>query len=311
MAKYLSFLLLITLACQHEKVIRPVPGVCTVGKIDRYVSFESPNLSGRTVDVWLPEGFSRHEKYAVLYMHDGQMLFYPEATWNKQYWEADRTLQRWMDADSIRKTIIVALWNSQEGHRHSDYFPEKAWNILDDRDRDSLFHATRPDGSRIFRVPVRSDAYLKFVVEDVKPFIDQNYPTRKDRKNTFIMGSSMGGLISIYALCEYPEVFGGAACLSTHWTGTYTDQNNPIPSAIVDYLGDHLPPPGNHRIYFDLGDRTLDTLYAQYQVSVDSVMLKKGYDPSNWVTRIFPGAEHTEQAWAYRLPIPVNFLLKN
>lgn len=286
-------------------------GNCSVGKIERYAPFESVHLPGRTVDVWLPEGFSRDEKYAVLYMHDGQMLFDPEATWNKQCWQADRTLQRLMDADSIRKTIIVAMWNSQEGNRHSDYFPEKAWNMLEEQDRDSLYNVERSDGSRIFNVPVRSDDYLRFIVEDVKPFIDSHYPTKKDRDNTFVMGSSMGGLISIYALCEYPDVFGGAGCLSTHWTGTYTDTGNPIPATLAQYLHENLPDPGQHRIYFDHGDQTLDTLYSPFQVAVDSIMDQKGYDSSNWTTKFFPGADHSERAWADRLAIPVNFLLKN
>ena len=83
----------------------------------------------------------------------------------------------------------------------------------------------------MFPVPVQSDAYLKFLVTELKPFIDSTFSVATDRSNTFIAGSSMGGLISMYAVCEYPAVFGGAACLSTHWPGIFTAENNPIPEA--------------------------------------------------------------------------------
>ena len=63
-----------------------------------------------------------------------------------------------------------------------------------------------------------SDNYLKFLVEELKPFVDKTYRTHPDRANTLVMGSSMGGMISAYAIAEYPDVFGGAACLSTDWT---------------------------------------------------------------------------------------------
>lgn len=91
-------------------------------------------------------------------------------------------------------------------------------------------------GSLFFAVPVRSDRYLEFLVKELKPFIDRNFSTRPDRSNTFIAGSSMGGLISLYAICEYPETFGGAACLSTHWPVLYSTENNPLPDALRRYM---------------------------------------------------------------------------
>ena len=65
------------------------------------------------------------------------------------------------------------------------------------------------------------------MVEELKPFIDNNYSVFSDKRNTAIMGSSMGGLISMYAVSEYPKVFGAAACMSTHWIGTFTNKNEP------------------------------------------------------------------------------------
>jgi enterochelin esterase-like enzyme len=120
----------------------------------------------------------------------------------------------------------------------------------------------------------------------------------------------MGGLISLYAICEYPEIFGGAACLSTHWTGIYTNENNPIPQALMNYLKQKLPSPKNHKIYFDHGTTTLDSLYGQWQVMVDEIMKQNGYGNGQWVTKVFEGAPHTEKAWGERLHIPLMFLLK-
>ncbi len=93
----------------------------------------------------------------------------------------------------------------------------------------------------------------------------------------------------MYALCEYPDVFGGAACLSTHWVGIFETENNPIPDALVSYLSKELPDPATHRIYFDYGTATLDVLYEPYQLQVDSVMMVKGFTESNWKSLKFEG----------------------
>ncbi|HJW46870.1 MAG TPA: alpha/beta hydrolase-fold protein, partial [Lysobacter sp.] len=147
-----------------------------------------------------------------------------------------------------------------------------------------------------------SDDYLKFVVTELKPFIDATYRTRKGRDDTFVMGSSMGGLISLYAVAEYPEVFGGAGAVSTHW---------PIGDGIViDWLGAHLPSPRNHRIYYDFGTATLDAQYEPYQRRMDALMPAHGYvEGRNWTTRKFEGAEHSERAWRARVDVPLVFLL--
>ena len=132
----------------------------------------------------------------------------------------------------------------------------------------------------------------------------------KNKKHTFIAGSSMGGLISLYAICEYPKVFGGAACLSTHWPGVFYTDKNPIPEQFFKYLKKKLPNPNNHKIYFDFGTATLDAMYEPYQIEVDKIMKQKGYTSKSWITKKFEGEDHSEVAWAKRLHIPLVFLLK-
>lgn len=122
------------------------------------------------------------------------------------------------------------------------------------------------------------------------------------------MGSSMGGLISLYAICEYPDVFGAAACLSTHWPGIFTMENNPIPEAFYRYLENNLPDPRKNKIYFDFGTATLDAMYPPLQAEVDKIMIKKGFSSGSWQTLKFEGEDHSEKAWKKRLPIPLTFL---
>jgi predicted alpha/beta superfamily hydrolase len=114
----------------------------------------------------------------------------------------------------------------------------------------------------------------------------------------------MGGLISIYAICEYPEIFGGAACLSTHWPGIFFMKDNPVPQAFFTYLDTHLPAPKSHKLYFDHGTATLDAMYPALQKKVDEIIIAKGYDSANWMTKEFPGEDHSETAWHKRVHIP-------
>jgi predicted alpha/beta superfamily hydrolase len=120
----------------------------------------------------------------------------------------------------------------------------------------------------------------------------------------------MGGLISLYAICEYPDIFGGVACISTHWPGSFSLENNPFPDAMMSYLSGNLPDPADHKIYFDCGDQTLDALYPALQQRIDSLMSQHGYSGSNWLTGYFPGEDHSERSWAKRLNIPLEFFFK-
>jgi predicted alpha/beta superfamily hydrolase len=172
-----------------------------------------------------------------------------------------------------------------------------------------LDSAKRPNGNQVFSGAIMSDNYLQFVVKELKPYIDIAFSTRKGKAHTMMMGSSMGGLISIYAICEYPETFGMAGCMSTHWPLIFFDEHKYFSTAMNAYLEQHLPNPNDHKIYFDLGDQTLDSMYAPYQEKVDAIMIKAGYDNSkNWITKNFLGDDHSEKSWRRRLHIPLLFL---
>jgi len=270
------------------------------GSIIRFEQFESKYVENRNVDIWLPEAYSKDKKYVVLYMHDGQMLFDANTTWNKQEWMVDEVISGLIKDGKIKECIVVAPWNAGQ-YRHSDYFPEKAANFLPDELKTQLKKGLMGD--------FRADEYLLFLTKELKPFIDSNYSTLSDQTNTYIAGSSMGGLISIYAICEYPNVFSGAACISTHWPGDTKIASDLIPEAFNSYLNENLPSSKDHRIYFDYGTETLDSLYKPLQLKVDAIMKKNGFDKSNWITKEFEGENHSEASWSKRLHIPITFLL--
>lgn len=281
------------------------------GRLDRIKSFTSIYVDARNIDIWLPDGYDGKRKHAVLYMHDGQMLFDSTTTWNKLAWNVDDVAALLIKEKKVKDFIVVGIWNGGP-KRHAEYFPQKPFESLPQSVQDTLYGANRSNGDGVFKGnKVQSDKYLLFLVKELKPYIDKKYATRKDPANTIIAGSSMGGLISMYAICEYPEVFGGAACMSTHWPGIFFMKDNPVPEAFFSYLKSQLPDPKTHKLYFDHGTATLDAMYPPLQKKVDEILRAKGYDESNLVTKVFPGEDHSETAWQKRLYIPLEFLLSN
>lgn len=290
---------------QAQPLPKPVAGI-----IKRIDNFPSKYVEPRHVDIWLPAGYSPKKKYAVVYMHDGQMLFDSATTWNHQSWDVDDVATKLMATRQVQDFIVVGVWNAGKS-RHPNYFPQKPYEGLTAAQKSFVNQQLQAAGRTTETFQPNSDAYLKFLVTELKPRIDSTYAVYTDRAHTFVAGSSMGGLISLYALCEYPAVFGGAACLSTHWPGIFSVDDNPVPAAFFDYLRTRLPDPKTHKLYFDYGDQTLDALYPPLQRQADEVMKAKGYTAANWTTRFFPGENHSEQAWRKRLALPLTFLLTN
>lgn len=286
----------------------PTPAaVPSVGRVERIERLPSRHVDARHVDVWLPADYTPAKRYQVLYMQDGQNLFDAKLNWTQKSWRADVAVDRLVKAGRLADTIIVGPWNNGV-ERYAEYYPEK-------------FLAFAPEATRREYVEQASngrskaDAYLRFVVEELKPAIDRRYATKPGPESTFIMGSSMGGLISIYALCEYPQVFGGAAGLSTHWVGKPTAwgrervRNAALPLAAMSYLSQKLPLAGSHRVYTDRGDDWLDSLYAPAHLMVAEVLRERGYTAASAITPVVPGTGHSETDWAARLDAVLLFLM--
>jgi predicted alpha/beta superfamily hydrolase len=299
--------MLLLIGFLQQTTMAQIPKVAA-GTIKRFENMPSAFVAARTIDVWLPDGYNANKKYAVLYMHDGNALFDAATMWNHQEWGVDEIISKLITTNRIKDCIVVGIWNGGAS-RHSEYFPQKPFESLTESQQTYLYTAKRNNAQIYFSQKVQSDNYLRFLVTELKPFIDKNFATLPDKDNTFVAGSSMGGLISMYAICEYPQVFGGAACMSTHWVGISETVNNPVPAAFMQYLQQHLPAPQQHKIYFDYGSETLDSLYKPFQLQADVIMQQKGYNSSNWLSKEFVGADHSENAWNKRFEIPVSFLL--
>jgi len=277
------------------------------GTINRIETFPSKYITPRTVDIWLPENYNSSKKYSVLYMHDGQMLFDASTTWNKQEWMVDEVATKLMSEGKTVDFIVVAIWNISQ-IRHTDLYPKKPFELLSKEQQKTVESEAKKLNMDWSLEKINSDNYLKFIVKELKPYVDKEYSIYTDAQHTAIMGSSMGGLISMYAICEYPKVFGNAACLSTHWVGFRDFENNPIPETFFSYMKKKLPNPKNHKIYFDYGTETLDESYLKYEYRVDEVLQSKGYTTENYKNLKFEGENHSEASWQKRIDIPLQFL---
>jgi predicted alpha/beta superfamily hydrolase len=275
--------------------VLPIP---SGGKLIRIDSCHTVNLPPRPIDVWLPPQYEQNpqQHFPVLYMHDGQNLFDGRLSYGGKEWGVDEVFLDSM----LPPCIVVGIWNSPQ--RRREYGPQACYDALPWAIRDSI--------SAEFGGPPISNQYLQFIVNILKPDIDRRFRTLADRKHTMIAGSSFGGLISMYALCEYPQVFGAAACLSTHWPGSIRYAYPEIPESFLSYLKSRskiLLKYGS-RIYFDCGDQQLDRLYPPWQQKANQI-LERQLLPGQWQSRFFPGTGHNEQFWRARLPIPLRFML--
>ena len=266
-----------------------------------------------TVDVWFPPTYSAvsSQGFPVVYAHDGQNLFDPSISFANVAWELDSTGARLAEEGRIQAPIIVGIHNrGSKDLRPNDYFPEKAIRYIPETDG-SLIWTTCASG-------FSGDEYAAFVATELKPLIDHLYNTDSGRDHTFTVGSSMGGLASLYLFCEYPEVFGGAASLSTHWIGScemnsdYSLQPDPVcAGALLDYMAACLPDPEGRRLYLDQGTAGWDADYLEYESAARDIAGNRGYSIDNGTLMTYDavGAWHNEWFWQKRAYRPLTYLL--
>jgi predicted alpha/beta superfamily hydrolase len=250
----------------------------------------SPQLANRrSLYVYLPPSYTQGDKrYPVIYMHDGQNLFDHTISYAGE-WQVDETMEE-LSREGL-EAIVVGIPNKGK-RRLAEYGP-----FRDER--------LRAGGS--------GDAYLAFIVETVKPLIDSDFRTLPERRHTGIIGSSMGGLISLYGFFRHPQVFGLAGVMSPSlWFAQ---------GAIFPFVEAAPFAPG--RVHLDIGtyegpdmrDQLVlpHTYVGRYILSLRQMrdlLIQKGYRAEQDISyEEAPEAVHNEAAWAHRLPGVLRFLL--
>ncbi|QOY93768.1 alpha/beta hydrolase [Massilia sp. UMI-21] len=244
------------------KASTALPGVRLLG-----APLDMPGLARkRQLRLYLPPGYATSNKrYPVLYMHDGQNLF-DAATAYAGEWKVDETLDA-LAREGKLELIVVGIDNGQE-KRMTEL---NAW-----------------DNEKFGKGEGR--AYTDFIVKTVKPMIDRTYRTLPGREHTAIMGSSMGGLASHYALVQYPDVFSKAGVFSpAYWTA----------APAFDFVAAR-PVPTDARVFLLMGEKEGPQMNADVQRMAETVK-KTGHPATNTVLKIVPGAEHNEAFWAGEL----------
>ncbi|HAE37019.1 MAG TPA: esterase [Candidatus Riflebacteria bacterium] len=272
----------ITVEAWADQVANPATKPVITGWYSMRRAVKSQYLEpARDLIIWLPPSYPRNKtlRYPVIYMHDGQNLFDANTAFGGIEWGVDEVMTEYIagsNSGKLKEAIVVGIANTAD--RMSEYTP---------------FVDPKHNGGN-------GEKYVKFVIEEVKPLIDEQFRTLPERDSTFIGGSSLGGLISLYAGVRYPQVFGGIIAMSPSiW---WAD------GAIIDWLVKHDIAGYPGKIWVDMGTREGDEAIT-YSRKLAAEIAKKAPAFKNLHYREFSGATHSERSWRLRLHFPLQHII--
>lgn len=243
------------------------------GEVKYHRGMKGDSILPRDVIVWLPPNYelNKSSRYPVIYAHDGQNLFDPATSSFGVDWQLDETTDSLIKAKKIKDVIIVGIYCTEDRSADYSYGP-------------------------------KGEAYMNFIVNKLKPFIDSTYRTLPDRNNTITWGSSMGGLISLMLAWQHNEVFSKAACFSPAFKIGELDYTG--------YIKNYKGLKKDLKLYMDNGGVDLDARLLPGIKETVELLDSMGYQKGKDVTFIIDDkAEHNEAAWAKRSYLPLQLFL--
>lgn len=257
--------------------------VVAAGRVEKlYPAFVSQKLpSTRNVWAYLPPTYLENTaaRLPVIYMHDAQNLFDAASAFGGNEWKVDETMNAGAEDGTIRETIVIGIDNT----------PDRIGELTPTSD-------PQYGGGK-------ADAYLAMIADEVKPKVDKDLRTLPGRADTAIMGSSLGGLVSVYAGVERADVFGVVAAMSpsTWWDNRYIVGH-------VGTLATHASKP--IRVYVDSGDAGASNDDVANTKTLADAIAAQGYTTGKDLRYVVAkGAAHNETYWAARLPAALPFVL--
>lgn len=262
-------------------------GSTVTGTLLQWEGVGDARHAARTVLAWLPPSYrSQPEKrYPVVYLHDGQNVFDTATSYNLSEWGADETLTT-LAAEGL-EVIAIGIPNANE-RRYHEYSPQR-----------------HPEFPPEVEGGGGGDDYLDFLIKTIKPLADDNLRTRPDAAHTFLLGSSMGGLISLHALLTRPDVFGGAGVMSPAFWACAGEAFDRVRNS----------PPIMGKVWLDIGGEEGTDHPEQQQAYWDDahamrdLLLERGLG-KRLRFEADPQGIHRETAWRERLPRALRFLLE-
>ena len=286
------------------------------GNIEEF--FIEHNAYDRRIQIYYPFNNQVDQNTKFVIMNDAEELFLEEDTWRGKSWRIDKTFQDLAKSSKNLNIVVIAVNSAKKpgkilnsSRRYADYFPNESIYYFEDGLKKTIY-STFIDKENL--------NYPKFLATSLIPELEDKLKIELSKNNLGIIGSSMGGLSALNTIIEYPELFGFAGCLSTHWIGIKPFEYMTLPlrkrisadedtvNAIKDYVETNIHKLKDHKIYFDHGTRGLDYLYKDPQIDINKVF--EEYNIS-YRSEVHKGHEHSPEDFGKRLKSIILYMLES
>ena len=283
------------------------------GKLEEF--FVNAGNYDRKVRIYYPSDTPIDEKTTFIIMNDGEELFLEQDSWNGRSWRVDKSFDELNQRSIDHNVVIVAVHSAKrfkgrffdDTRRYIELFPKEAINYFDEGQKKRIYSS------------LSSTNYPKFLVTKVLPFLEEKFQVTLDKNNLGVIGSSMGGISALNTVIEYPDIFGFAGCVSTHWVGIKPSEYLLLPirrkidgdkettEAIKKYIRANLSKIKDHKIYFDHGTVGLDYLYRNPQNDINEIFAE---NKMTFESKVFKGHDHDPVDFGKRFIPSLSYLIK-